>query len=207
MINTIKLLELLNNYQLEDLKKALEENAREEAAKKNGTKNKLTIIKNMLKEDSKALAPRFQAVQPCTVNGVNYNAFIDGYRIMADLDNDYGYKKNPDGFRVDKFFKEIPEIRYNIDLADLKGFIALDKANKKADRRTRPNPYIITLEDGRRAGFNPVFLLECLNFCDSNELLFYSGDQLDSYGNYKAPVRMANTDGKRLACLLPVNIA
>lgn len=207
MINTIKLLELLNNNQLEDLKKALEENTREEAAKKNGTKNKLTIIKKLQKEAEK-MPSSCRGVQPCNVGRVEYNGFMNSCMVLADSTTDYGYAKSENGFNCGKMFADIPEIRYNIDLDDLKQFIALDKANKKADRRATPKPYIIELEDGRRAGFNPVYLLNCLNFCDSTEIKLFTTKQTNNNCVvYKNPMQVSSADNSRLACLLPVNIA
>lgn len=134
MKNNSKMLELLLSGKIDDLEKALKENIQEENNKKAGTKKEATIIKKFLKhvKNRKDLNGAFK------IDGSFY--FCNMYSVLKSC-NDYGFE-HVEGFKNAKnMFSQKFDKKITVDIADIKTFLAIEKAASKAEKRTM-SPYI-----------------------------------------------------------------
>lgn len=195
MTTNTRLYELLKAGKIDELNKALEENIREEANKKAGAKSSdLSIIKRITSEKLE----RFQKSHAFTFEGNTLHAFTNGYYALAS-ENSFNYPEADEHEKMD--FSRIFEPTKNacdsslvVDRSDLKAFIKLHSKKEK-------QPYIITLENGKKIAVNPRFLIDCLDFVGSDEIHFPS----IKYDCLKSPMYMEN--GGKIALLCPVHVA
>lgn len=195
MKNNSKMLELLLSGKIDDLEKALKENIQEENNKKAGTKKEATIIKKFLKhvKNRKDLNGAFK------IDGSFY--FCNMYSVLKSC-NDYGFE-HVEGFKNAKnMFSQKFDKKITVDIADIKTFLAIEKAASKAEKRTM-SPYIIKINGGF-LGVNPDYLLDILQFVGVDH--FYIDEKSVKNGCYIAPIQAYSNDGKKEAILLPINI-
>ena len=190
MYTYAKLLQTLNDEKYDELRKMLEENIREEAAKKNGNKKSFTIINSMFK--NKALGENMKN-KAMIMNDGRFG-FVDGYRLFIS-ETDLGFSDRGD-LKLDQLLNmEVPNFdsEVDIDLAKLKEFIALCKANKDTRK-----PYIIKV-DNYYVAFNP-------NFANGNTKLKYQKHIAYNTNNQCNPLFSVNNEGQIVGCILPVHI-
>ena len=167
------------------------DNIREASNKAGKNKKPAAIIQAMIK---KAKDNRWEAAQAIPEGF----AFLDGYR-MFTVNDSLGYeivyhdKENENGRRGFDCYSILKSCRaaeytpIEIDTADLKTFIKLNKETKYVK-----TPYIFKTPEGY-AGINPRFLLDLIEFSGSNTIL---------YNKKNAPIM--NTE--KTALVLPVNL-
>lgn len=190
-----KMLEVLRKGNLKELENALIENIREEVEKGKGTKKSdLSIIKRICEFEKRYNNNRWAYYHPFTYNGIKYKAFLQGYYVIASQ-NDFGYPVAENPFEIAKMLNLDNDLKLEVNMNDLKLFI---KTNSKKDRK----PYIISYTDTKgniqKIGFNPYYLIDALNFNDTNIILINTP---------KNPAFIENEEKKTLALVLPVKIA
>ena len=183
---------------LSKLEKSLIENIREKESKSKGFGKKLPIIKRIVKEGTCINGNRkFAQYHKLTYKGNEYNAFLEGYMILAIQEETFGYNECKDPFKVDQMMPTDEQknkyIEIDIDMVDLKAFAKTSKAEKKK------KPYIITL-DGIQYGLNPQFLLDALNFNETTTIQVMKGKPF-------TPVFLQNEEAKTLGLVLPVRLS
>ena len=189
-----RMLEVLRNGNLKELEMALIENIRAEVEKGKGSKKSdLSIIKRICDFEKGYNDNRWAYYHPFTYNGVEYKAFLQGYYIIAGQ-NDFGYPVAENPFKIAEMLKLDNDIDIEVDLNDLKLFI---KTSNKKDKK----PYIMTYADKngeeKRIGFNPYYLIDALQFNETNTIWISTP---------KKPAFIENEEKKTLALVLPVNI-
>lgn len=170
-----KMLQMLKEIGLENgvtninayikLKQALEEDIRVEIQKKKGIKSSdIQIVKRIVKCENKN--PMFGKYHTFSMNGKDYKCFLEGHYIVAS-ENDFGYEKCGNPFDLSKFFSMdvFDNIQLKIDMVDLKIFIKTHKPKKYEGL----SPYIIETKE-IKTGFNPQFLLDTLEFCNTDTI-------------------------------------
>lgn len=199
MYSYAKLLQTLNDEKYDELRKMLEENIREEAAKKNGNKKPFTIINSMMKQKNVKEDERFLNKAIPMKDG--RFAFIDGHRVFIS-DTDLGYTDRSN-LEIDRLLAtEIPNFdsEVDIDLVKLKEFIALCKANKDTKK-----PYIIKV-DNYYVAFNPNFAKDLIDWANGNTKLKYQKHIAYNTNNQCNPLFSVNNEGQIVGCILPVHI-
>ena len=197
MYTYAKLLQTLNDEKYDELRKMLEENIREEAAKKNGNKKSFTIINSMFK--NKALGENMKN-KAMIMNDGRFG-FVDGYRLFIS-ETDLGFSDRGD-LKLDQLLNmEVPNFdsEVDIDLAKLKEFIALCKANKDTRK-----PYIIKV-DNYYVAFNPNFAKDLIDWANGNTKLKYQKHIAYNTNNQCNPLFSVNNEGQIVGCILPVHI-
>lgn len=189
-----KMLEVLRKGNLKELEVALIENIREEVEKGKNTKSSdLSIIKRITEYEKKINNNRWASYHPFIYDGIEYKGFLQGHYILASQ-NDFGYPVAETPFKIDEMLKLDNDFNLEVDLNDLKLFI---KTSNKKDRK----PYIMTYTDKngeeKRIGFNPYYLIDALQFNETNII---------KIKHPKAPAFIENEGKKTLALVLPVNI-
>ena len=180
---------------LQKLEFALLENIREEIAKKSGCKKSdLSIIKNITKVGDKTQDERWNHYHSFTYNGIDYKGFLEGHYMLASQ-FDFGYEQVENPININSL---IPDDAFNtleihIDINDLKLFT---KTVKRSDYGSfkMGKPYIIENEN-IKIGFNPYYLLDALNFNETN-IIYVK--------NHVSPAFMKNDTKKTLGFVLPV---
>lgn len=202
MINNIKLLELYRSNKIEELKKALEANAREEKQKNSKTAKKdCTIINNLIKSNLKN--NRYNAtlskLQTINVNGEKYNAVTDGYRIFISHEN-YGLDPAAENelLKIANMYDDCNSL-CNHELYLNRDDIALFCKDFPEKTKT---PYVLEVDPGRYIAFNSHYLLDALDFCQTNKLTF---DLKSIKTCLKTPTIISNYDLKKHCLILPVN--
>lgn len=166
----------------------LRANIREESAKQNGAKKPYKIIEKLLKSEPCKYNNAMQKAHP-SANGYG---FLDGYRVFFS-DDTFGYEvaEEQNRFRMlDNFKPAEGYTSIDINVEDLKYYIKVAKPRGKYGKY---DPFIIETPDGI-AGYNPLYLLDLIEYTGSNTIKYY--------GN-KEPIYADN--GKAL--LLPVNVS
>ena len=189
-----KMLEVLRKGNLKELEVALIENIREEVEKGKGSKKSdLSIIKRICEFEKGYNDNRWAFYHPFTYNGIDYKAFLQGHYIIASQ-NDFGYPVAENPFKITEMLKLDNDFNLEVDINDLKLFI---KTNSKKDKK----PYIISYTDTKgniqKIGFNPYYLIDALQFNETNTILISTP---------KKPAFIENKSKKTLAIVLPVNI-
>lgn len=182
-----KILEEVRRYNTSEVIRMLEENIREESAKKNKTQGKLTIIKNMLKNS----VAEWSNYNKChTDNGHYY--FLDGHRMFRATDN-MGYPEAEEHERLknlDKFFDSTDyDDRLTFSKQEIQTYIKIDGLK----RRNPGKPFFILSDKGFLYGFNPFFLLDYID---------YTGQESALVKNPINPMM----DTEKTALVLPVNV-
>lgn len=199
MYTYAKLLQTLNDEKYDELRKMLEENIREEAAKKNGNKKPFTIISSMMKQKNVKEDGRFLNTAIPMKDG--RFAFIDGHRVFIS-DTDLGYTGRSN-FEIDRMLAtEVPNFdsEVDIDLVKLKEFIALCKVNKDTKK-----PYIIKV-DNYYVAFNPNFAKDLIDWANGNTKLKYQKHIAHDTNSQCNPLFSVNNEGQVVGCILPVYI-
>lgn len=192
MVSNEKMLEMLKDCKFDNLKKALEENLREECLKTSGRKNIAAIIKRLIKS-IESINPRLKHVYNFSYDGIDYNGIVNGHMVIADVENIFNLDAGND-IDLKKCFPDNCDNWLEIDLSDLKYFKkTMDKKDKK--------PYVMEWKD-KKIGFNPSYMLDCLEFCGTNKIRF---GEIKS-NCLKSPMIIESEDKKQIALLLPVNI-
>lgn len=147
-----------------NLKDNLLEDIRIETAKKNNPVKRVNLVKSIVKSAIK----RSTSVSYSYDN--KYHAFCDGYRLYC-LNDSFGYEfdTNKIPLDVNKLYPKTStsDSIINVDIIDLKTFIA---ENKIANKASCKNPYILMLDNGQKIGFNPQYLLEFIQIFDCNTI-------------------------------------
>ena len=192
---------------VEAFEKMLIDNIREEAAKANGSKNKFTLVKKVLKASEKAYNGNglhadhaFLFSNPATLpDGTKLNCFSQGHYILASA-NDFGIPDAKVPYNMNLYFQDIPtKEKVVVDIADIKAFI-----KTKPKTKYNKNPYVIKYKN-YLIGLDAEKLLDCLNFAGLDYFTFEPKKSL--HGDYIVnPVYMANDETKEFALLLPCNL-
>ena len=168
------------------LKASILEDIRIETAKSTGTKSTdLSIIKRITdhgKQNEKY--GKYHEYE-------EYKAFTNGRYVLCSKDA-FGYASNGiTGYNVSQFFKSDYEsdTKIEIDMIDL-------RTTTKVQKRKEAKPYVFTV-DGVKFGVNPFYLLDCLQFCDTNILYVTKNN---------APFYMKHTNSERFGLVLPVRL-
>lgn len=169
------------------LKASLLEDIRNETAKQSGNKaSDISIIKRIT-----ACGKQNKLFANYNEYG-EYKAFLEGHYILCSKDS-FGYDSNGlEGFKILNMFKSDYEydMQVEIDLVDL-------KTATKTQVRKEVKPYVITVNDDLIIGVNPFFLLDALQFCNTNVLYVTTPKQ---------PLYMKQKDGERFGMVLPINL-
>ena len=189
-----KMLEVLRKGNLKELEVALIENIREEVEKgKNTKKSDLSIIKRICDFEKGQNDNRWAYYHPFNYDGMEYKAFLQGHYIIASQ-NDFGYPVAETPYKIESMINLDTDVSLEVDMNDLKIFI---KTSNKKERK----PYIITYTDikgeEKRIGFNPNYLIDALQFNETNVI---------KVSTPKSPALVENKSKKTLALVLPVNI-
>ena len=189
-----KMLEVLRKGNLKDLENALIENIREEIEKGKGTKKSdLSIIKRICDFEKEYNNNRWACYHPFTHDGIEYKAFLQGHYIISSQ-NDFGYTVAEKPFKLDEAFKLDNDFNLEIDISDLKLFI---KTNSKKIAKPYVLEYITKSGESEKIGFNPRYLLDCLQFNETNVI---------SISEPKSPAFIENKSKKTLALILPIRL-
>ena len=153
-------------YKLDALKSELIEDIRVEVEKSKGTKQKdITIIKKIVKEEKlNKMCGKCHPFEFYGTSNKKYYGFLEGHYILAST-NDFGYEvaEGNELFKIDKMLTEFGTgTEITVDMVDLKAFI------KTMDKKDI-TPYIIDC-NGVQIGFNPKYLIDCLEFCNSDKI-------------------------------------
>ena len=200
MKSNTQLLELLNNYKMEELKIALLENIREEIENGKGTKaSDKAIVNRLYKTAQKLYNNGFKKINVFGYNGIIYNGLTEGHYVLCDSTNDYSIEHAEEHEKIDfsKFFASICDydIEHKIDINSLNYF-------KKTHKKTEKIPYIELDESEKILAFDPYFLLDCLNFCET-DTIYYSNPINKQIIN---PVFIHNSDYTKIALCLPIYV-
>lgn len=176
---------------MESLILTMKEMIRIEISKKGGSKPKdLTIIKKIVKEEKRNKI--FGGYHEFDFDGVDYKGFCDGYRILASNDI-FGYEHVENQLDMKKMFVGFSELeKIVVDKQEVEYFM------KTTDKKSK-NPYIVE-NDIIKIGFNPSYLLDAINFCDTVEIYVHKG-------NGKAPCQIISEDKSKIAIVLPVSMS
>lgn len=159
MVNNEKLLEMVENGEFVKVRQALIENIRLETVKKTCKISDDKIIQKCLKSTSNPVL----ASGYTPFNG--WNLFCNGYYILADDNFNFGISEIKKEDRLD--FSKI--LNHNV-FEDFTNCVMIDKEDleffKKIHKKDKL-PYRIIVED-KKFYFNPSYLLDCLNFCNTN---------------------------------------
>ena len=190
-----KMLEVLRKGNLKELEVALIENIREEVEKGKGSKKSdLSIIKRICEFEKGYNNNRWAYYHPFSYNGMEYKAFLQGHYIIASQ-NDFGYPAAETPFKIAEMLKLDNDFNLEVDMNELKLFI---KTNSKKDKKPYIISYIDTKGNFQKIGFNPYYLIDALQFNETNTILISTP---------KKPAFIENKSKKTLALVLPVNIA
>lgn len=169
------------------LKAALLEDIGNETAKQSGSKaSDIAIIKRIT-----ACGKQNKLFANYNEYG-EYKAFLEGHYILCSKDS-FGYDSNGlEGFKIINMFKSDYESdpQVEIDLVDL-------KTATKTQGRKEVKPYVITVNDDLIICVNPFYLLDCLQFCDTN-IVYVT--------NSKVPLYAKRKDGERFGLVLPYSL-
>ena len=161
MVSNEKLLEMVQNGDFIKVRQALIENIRLETVKKTCKISDNKIVQRCLKSASNLVL----ASGHTPFSG--WNLFCNGYYILADDNFDFGIPeiKKENQFDFSKIlncnaFEDFTNC-VMIDKKDLEFFKKIHKKDKL--------PYRIIVED-KKFYFNPSYLLDCLNFCNTNTI-------------------------------------
>ena len=199
MVRNNTLYKMLMKNDIEGLRKALEDNIREESAKGNkGDKTKISILKRLFKTKKNEIVREFNSKAIVVEDGLY--GFMDLTRIFYSK-NDFGYQiaeKDSEGwYDLAKFINDNVDnpsvIRLNDD--DIANINLLIQKNKNKGRWELDKPYVIEYDNGKYIGFNPQFLLDAIQFTDSKTLRI---------NNFKTPCYISGEEN--YAIVLPVNV-
>lgn len=181
---------------LVQLKNELTENIRLEVLKKAGTKTKdIAIIKRIIK--SETFNKKCKFAHKFTYENKEYFGFTEGHFVVAcnsnmgieELKEDYDKIKIADFINPSMFYDCV---EFNVDMIDLKTFC---KTHKRSDKKQ--TPYIIEYTEGKKIGLNAYYLLDTLEFNDTN-IIHISGEL--------KPVIVQNKDKDTLGMVLPIRM-
>lgn len=202
MVKNETLYTLLVNNDLDSLKKALEDNIREESVKGNKkAKSQLSILKKLFKI-RKGTTPRDFVGKAIQIDESLYG-FMDLHRFFIS-NNNFGYeivnKGDAGYFNLSNIIDATVDNCYNIefsenDIANLKLKI---QQNKTLPKYATPIPFVIRVYgyDDVTVGFNPQYLLDALEFSGTNKI---------AIKDYKTPCYIMSENGNG-AVILPINI-
>lgn len=199
MVKNETLYTLLVNNDLDSLKKALEDNIREESVKGNKkAKSQLSILKKLFKV-RKGVTPRDFVGKAIQIDEGLYG-FMDLHRFFIS-NNNFGYeiinKGDAGYFDLSNIIDATVDNCYNIefsenDIANLKLKI---QQNKALPKYATPVPFIIRIYDVI-VGFNPQYLLDAFEFSGTNKV---------AIRDYKTPCYIMSENGNG-AVILPINV-
>ena len=199
MVKNETLYTLLVNNDLDSLKKALEDNIREESVKGNKkAKSQLSILKKLFKV-RKGVTPRGFVNKAIQIDEGLYG-FMDVHHFFISK-NDFGYEivnMGDEGyFDLSNIIDSVVDNCYNIefsenDIANLKLKI---QQNKTLPKYATSVPFVIRVYDVT-VGFNPQYLLDALEFSGTNKV---------AIRDYKTPCYIMSDEGNG-AVILPINI-
>lgn len=176
------------------LKNELIENIRIESLKNSGTKvSDISIIKRITKQEKER--PLFGKAHSFYNDGNLYFGFTEGHYVVAS-GNDFEYPKAEEAEKMDmgklfvQNYNRCDEIK--VDITDLKVFSSTEK-------RKCPNPYILLDKEGVKHTFNPFYLLDVLQFNDTNII------EVELENSY-CPAFVKNEAKNTLGLLLPIRI-
>ena len=197
MVNAGKLLELFNSYKYDDLKNALEENAREEAYKKAGKKAGFNAIIKRLVNDTLRNNNRLAGSHPFNLNGVDYSGLTNGHYILASS-QELSVEASESPFNMYPLFKDINnfDLEISVNVEAVKAFAKLNKDKTK--------PFIIDINDNSYIGVNAKYLSDILDFCNTDKI--YIAREYVKAGCYKSTIFVKSENMENISLLLPVNV-
>ena len=187
---------------------SLTENLREETVKSQNAgkrKNPLSIVKRVFKKYhcSQYNTNMFEKMQPLEYNGKSYECFTNGYYILCDSKLNYGYKVSEKPLNVLSCIQGMESsdyISFEIDKVKLEMYA---KENKQTMKKT-PQPYIIKVindNDTFFVGVNAQYLLDSLNFCNTEKISVCNKNVNTIY-----PIYITSASMEQIAMVLPVNL-
>lgn len=200
MYSAKTILDLINNYKLDEAKAKLEANYREELTLSSGKAkrgyNPLKLIEKMFKSGNQT-DKRLNGVAHKQPNGEYH--FINGYTIFTASEN-YGFREAEphELIKTDYIFSKDYDLESSLEVnrKELDLFIKT-KAHKGNGKY---KPYVIETEYGL-IGINPEYLQTALDYCQTDVICF---GKIENGGNLKTPITINGVDVKALT--LPVNI-
>jgi len=161
----------------------LEEAIQAEAVKKSAGASKAAILKRLFRADCWWLDD-FKNTYVNIEGADGWHIFLNGFYGFFTK-NTYNIEKENTTFglkNAKNLFDEwsecdAPEIE--IDIAGLKKHIAIEKAARK-NRNAGLQPYVFKFSEDRYVGFNPEYLLDCLNFCNTSSIRI-TGEKKPAY--------------------------
>ena len=203
MNSYVKLLEKLNNGEIEKCKKMLLENIREESAKKSGAKKPYSIIKTMFSKDNGSMSEK------AFLNCDDRFYFSDGHRFFSATES-FGYKEidKLESYKFIDMFKGVDfSGTLNIDYAKIKESVAINKSLKS---KWNIKPFIIyDPENDIYCGFNPNFLKDLIDFTGMTKFVYQPNKSHTHNSKNKcliSPIFAIDENNNCLGCVLPVNI-
>lgn len=196
MVKNEKLLKLLNDGKIEELKKALENNIIEECNKSAGAKSKdLSIIKRIVNSKEAKYNQAFSKAHKFNYNGMEYFGFLEGHYIMAS-NSDFNYQHAEAPFKLAPMIATIDEVNTSatINRADVVAF--------KKTRTDKKAPFKIFLDD-YVIGLNPDFLLDGMDWTNTDTIHFIKNTDKKRKCQ-KGPICLYNGDKSRIAYILPI---
>lgn len=200
MYSAKSILDLINNYKLDEAKAKLEANYREELTLASGKAkrgyNPLKLIEKMFKSGNQT-DKRLNGVAHKQPNGEYH--FINGYTIFTASEN-YGFREAEphELIKTDSIFPKDYDLESSFEVSrkELDLFIKTKahKGNGKYDNK----PYTMEVDKGIIA-INPEFLQTALDYCQTDKIRFKKIEE--GYG-LKAPVLVEGENVKAL--ILPV---
>lgn len=201
MYSAKTILDLINNYKLDEAKAKLEANYREELILSGGKAkrgyNPLKLIEKMFKSGNQT-DKRLVNTAHKQPNGEYH--FINGYTIFTASES-YGFREAEphELLKTDKMFPKDCNLEssFTVNRKELDLFIKT-KAHKPGKYDNRP--YTIETENGI-IGVNPEFLQTALDYCQSDTIRF---DKIEEGKGLKSPIVIEGENVKAL--MLPVCI-
>lgn len=188
----------------------LEENIREETAKRNGGTHKQdAVIKRLLKKDN----IYYHGYTKVNAFDDEYYGFTDGYRIMATK-TDYGFpecdrKINLDTcLDIDNYFGSAAEtFSFDLNYSDILRYA-------KTEYKKRQEPYVIKIDykgEEEYLAFNPKYMVDAIEFCGGNSTVILNRNMFKTARDggierYIGLIYIVTEDKNSFAATLPINL-
>ena len=190
MYSYSEILAAARNYKPGVVIEMLENNIREETAKKNKTSGKSTIIKNLIKYTD---SYREEFKKALTFDNETFY-FCDCHRIFK-TNSSFGYDINNTPFNglqnmIPDVIKSVND-QIELNKTEINAFIKLN-ALRRGNYSSLNNPFFLMSKDGEIYAYNPFYLIDLIDFTGCQKLLV---------SGYKKPA--VSEDGNAL--ILPIN--
>ncbi len=198
MITNKKLLDLFNSYDLDALKKALQDNIREENNKNAGkASSDLAILKRLMKiNEANDKRSKLLKAHKLTACGEEKFCFLsDYYGFYASENFGYSIAEPYEQLDCKTLFNDSNDTEtFEFDLKEVRVFAKETKKLKKG----------YTVEyNGKILSFNPQYLCDVCDWCQTNKITFVKIP--NKLTHLKYPARVSGNDRKAL--ILPISVS